>query len=252
LPGLTGPTGLPGIGIGGATGPTGAAGATGATGPTGSVGATGPTGPTGIAGATGPTGSAGVTGPTGVGVAGATGPTGPTGLGGATGPTGTAGVTGPTGAAGPTGTTVPDQGFAIAGAEIYSTGGADLRTPIGSGSISPYYNTGMYNTGTGDAVVPSTGKWLITIQASIDSSSQNAFTTAILNGRINGTPVLNCGFSDNSTAFMGPNDEFFTGTSGVFSLVTGDVIDLLLDTFIVSTGATVSNIGYIFTMQRIR
>ncbi len=98
--GATGPVGPTGVGITGATGPDGATGV-GVSGATG-VGITGASGPTGPAGATG-VGASGATGPTGL--QGATGPLGgPQGATGATGPDGATGPAGgPTGATGPTG-----------------------------------------------------------------------------------------------------------------------------------------------------
>jgi hypothetical protein len=102
--GLRGPAGPRGArGTAGATGPRGSQGDRGATGPKGDTGAQGPQGIPGIqvGGGTGPQGPQGIQGLQGI--QGATGPQGPQGIPGETGPQGIKGDTGEPGAQGPQG-----------------------------------------------------------------------------------------------------------------------------------------------------
>lgn len=169
----------------GPTGPTGPQGDTGPTGPQGGTGPTGPTGPTGLQGETGPTGPQGPTGPTGP--QGNTGPTGPQGATGPTGPQGPTGPTGPTSPQGPTGPTGPNvttEGFSATIPSLTVNAGQQLT---GWSVAAPFFNSGNFNTTTGNYTVPATGVY--SIQATINYVT-TAVISAVLGGGINPSFVV--------------------------------------------------------------
>lgn len=144
----------------GPTGPTGPQGDIGPTGPTGPQGEIGPTGPTGPQGEIGPTGDTGSEGPQGE-----TGPTGPTG------PQGEIGPTGPTGATGPT---VTSEGFSAFLLTVPVSSSSQLT---GWSVAAPYFNSGNFNTATGNYTVPATGRYII--QATINYSTTAAISISL-------------------------------------------------------------------------
>ncbi len=125
-----------------------------------SVSPTGPTGPTGAMGPTGNAGSTGVMGPTGA--AGATGAIGPTG------------AVGPTGASGPS---VTGEGFSA----YLSTISVSASTQLSGWSVAPpYFNSGNFNTATGNYQVPVTGTYII--NATINYSTSVAVNLSLGSG----------------------------------------------------------------------
>nr|WIL03720.1 collagen triple helix repeat protein [Cedratvirus plubellavi] len=152
LSGGTGPQGVTGAGVTGATGEVGATGVTGPQGEVGNTGVTGATGETGNIGITGPQGNTGVTGVSITGPQGETGVTGQQGVTGAHGETGVtgAGETGPQGVTGNTGVTGEQGNTGVTG--VGETGaqgntgvtGSQGETGVtGVGETGPQGNTGV-------------------------------------------------------------------------------------------------------------